>query len=122
MTTDAKKRKSREELALWSDSELFAFAITHGFGMGKDTRVAPGLKLTYSFCYGCGYSDTKFWEIPYALAETGLPVFEPAAKETLHMLIAGEHLTAWNKLLALKEAENEARKEHHAFLAVTQTQ
>lgn len=120
MMTTTRQYKTREELATWSGAELFAYALTHGFNNVATTDAKPGLSLGYSVCYGCGYSDTKFWTIAYTLDENGFPAFDPVATETLFMLLSGEHMHTWN---ALKGAEGAAqalaaaRKAHDAFLA-----
>lgn len=117
MTVNTTQIKTRDELAKWSGAELFAYALTHGLSNGQRTGADPGLKLGYSFCYGCGYSDTKFWTIPYTLDDNGFPAFDEQSKETLTMILAGEHLTAWNALKAAKGDEKAARKAHESFMA-----
>ncbi len=92
MPTATDEYKSREVTAKWSGAELFAYAKTHGFSSASPTRADPGRTLRYSMCYGCGYSDTKFWVIPFALDDAGFPLFDDKAKETLAMLLAGEHV------------------------------
>lgn len=112
-----KQVNSREEIAQWSNAQLFAYAMLHGFSNAQETRASPGKKLSYSFCYGCGYSDTKFWTIPYNVDDSGFPVFDGQAKETLTMLLVGEHLTTWNELQAIKDSESKASNAHKNFMA-----
>lgn len=117
MEPDTKTAKTREDLAKWTSAELFAYAVTHGFSHTLATSAKPGRNLSYSYCYGIGYSDTKFWDIPYELDEAGLPVFDQKAKDMLIMLFTGEHLKTWHALKGANGTSLEARKAHDAFMA-----
>ena len=109
--------KTRVELVKWSDAELFAYAATHGFSIKSATGAKPFTTLTYSFCYGVGYSDTKFWNITYSTDGTGLPMFTGKDRETLLMILSGGHLETWNAFQAADRDNGKTLQAHQAFLA-----
>jgi hypothetical protein len=86
---------SRRDLTQFTDPMLFSYAVLHGFGCANPTQAVPKLALTYSFCFGAGILDTKYWEIEYALDDWGLPFFSVAQKEILVTLLTEEHLAIW---------------------------
>ncbi|MDO8415267.1 MAG: hypothetical protein Q7S87_03530 [Agitococcus sp.] len=108
---------SRVDMADWSDTQLYAYALLHGFGHKQQTRVEPQLQITYSYCFGVGYSDTKFWEIPFTLTQAGFPLFTEANKEVLIFLIAQEHLVTWRALKKAQTEHDTARDVHAQFIA-----
>ena len=108
--------KTRSELERLTDAELFAVAVNAGFGNKQLTRSEPAPALTTSACYGCGYSDTVFWTIPYQKQESGLPLFSADAREKITMILAGEHWTTWKALKAAEQSLNAAREAHKDFL------
>lgn len=111
-----KQLKTRNELSKWSGAELFAYAVANGFSNQSITGRNPNPALCYCVCYGCGYSDEKYWTIPYTRDENCLPVFDEKSKETLIMILAGEHLITWNKWQEAKANESAARKAHENFM------
>lgn len=111
-------KKTRIELELLTDAELFAVALNSGLGNKPVTRAEPTPALTASACYGCGYSDTFFWTIPYVKNDTGLPSFSADARETVIMILAGEHWATWKDVTSAEQALAAARKAHADFLTM----
>lgn len=107
----------RRELESLNDAELFSYALLHRFSIASETAARPGPSLAYSFCYGCGYSDTKFWAIGYAVSERGLPKFTDTNRQSVLMILCGDHLVTWNAIKNAGSATDDARREHAKFLA-----
>lgn len=109
-------KNTRLDLMQLSDAELFAKAVHSGFGKKQKTRAESGLALTTSACYGCGYSDTVFWTIPYTQQDSGIPLFSEDAREKIITILSGEHWITWEAVTAAEQAMNDARKAHSEFL------
>lgn len=105
----------RETFAAMDDSTLYAYALTHGFSL-KAATTKSGPCLTYSYCYGVGYSDTQYWLIPYKLDSHGLPTFERRCRESLMHLLCEQHLETWRALCDARASLRAAEEAHLAYL------
>lgn len=75
-----------------SDAVLFAFAVNHRFSMEfYGGEKAQGM-LEFSHHYVRNFNCTRDWAVPYHLDDKGLPVFTAEHRETLRMLLSGEHM------------------------------